>query len=104
MWSVELARIAAGAPVDNAAVAATFKAFEKWIYSGNGFSSERYAKLKLERPDPPENVVDGNPGSDVAAAVGHGLEALRAREGIAHAPGAITNPGAYRAGGIANPH
>ena len=48
--------------------------------------------------------ADADVAGDVAGAVGHGLEALRAREHIAHAPGAITNPSAYRPGGIANPH
>ena len=113
VWEVELAKIAAGDAVDADAVSACFKAFERWIYSGNGFSSERYAKLKLERPDVPDSVrddarrdadADADVAGDVAGAVGHGLEALRAREHIAHAPGAITNPSAYRPGGIANPH
>jgi len=31
-------------------------------------------------------------------------KALRAREGLDHAPGAIVNPDAYRDGGIANPN
>ncbi|KAH8073728.1 hypothetical protein JL720_10798 [Aureococcus anophagefferens] len=89
---------------DDAPVRETFRAFETWIYSGNGFSQERYAKLKLERPDPPDRLVDGDDDAGVEAAVGHGLEQLRAREGLDHAPGAIVNPDAYRDGGIANPN
>ena len=94
------------AQADDAPVRETFRAFEAWIYSGNGFSQERYAKLKLERPDPPDRLVDGDDDRDagVEAAVGHGLEQLRAREGLDHAPGAIVNPDAYRDGGIANPN
>ncbi|KAK7230815.1 mitochondrial carrier protein [Aureococcus anophagefferens] len=89
---------------DDAPIRETFRAFETWIYSGNGFSQERYAKLKLERPDPPDRLVGGDDDAGVEAAVGHGLERLRAREGLDHAPGAIVNPDAYRDGGIANPH
>ena len=110
VWETELNRIAGDStPGDPANVRDTFRAFERWIYSGNGFSQERYAKLKLERPDPPDSVVRGGGGDDddgrgdVALAVGHGLECLRTKEGLDHAPGAITNPSAYAPGGIANP-
>ena len=106
IWETQLALVAGGRDpaADDAPIRETFRAFETWIYSGNGFSQERYAKLKLERPDPPDRLVGGDDDAGVEAAVGHGLEALRAREGLDHAPGAIVNPDAYRDGGIANPN
>ena len=106
IWETQLALIAGGRDpaADDAPIRETFRAFETWIYSGNGFSQERYAKLKLERPDPPDRLVGGDGDDDVETAVGHGLESLRAREGLDHAPGAIVNPDAYRDGGIANPN
>ena len=86
---------------------ATLEAFTKWLWSGNGFSKQRYEKLGLERPKPPDAYLDSQGGTAARAlehkapalhaGVAHGLESLRRFEGMAspHAPGAITNPSAY---------
>ncbi len=89
--------------------AAALEGFSAWLWSGNGFSRERYAKLGLERPQVPEEVIQMQErrakerahvtaqSEGLATAAGHGLESLRAKEGMAqpHAPGAITNPRFY---------
>ena len=93
-------------------VDATLESFTHWLWSGNGFSKERYAKLGLEKPRPPESLLkkvaaeqdrmlEGPPQQKqigFAAATAHGLESLRAFEGMSqpHAAGAITNPSAYK--------
>ena len=72
---------------------ATVHAFTAWLWSGNGFSKERYAKLGLERPRPPQSVLEQ--AAAVRQGAGQGLEALRAAERAGeelHQPGAITNP------------
>jgi len=91
---------------------ATLQAFTAWLWSGNGFSKDRYTKLNLERPAPPTKLgqpkqpqlTDSSPNS-IGNAVGYGLESLRANEGLVepHAAGAITNPVSYQPGGIGNP-
>ena len=60
----------------------TLQAFTHWLWSGNGFSKERYAKLGLERPQPPPGVL-----AAVQAGARQGIESLRGEE-----DGAITNP------------
>ena len=99
MWSDQLRRHAGDAQ-------ATLHAFTEWLWSGNGFSKERYTKLGLQRPTPPSSMLEQaaqkrrGAGRDVdasiVAATGQGLECLRLHEGMAtpHAPGAITNPNA----------
>jgi len=85
-WDAEVARHGGDA-------AATLDAFTKWLWSGNGFSKERYAKLGLERPRPPQSVLAQ--AAAVRQGAGQGLEALRAAERVGeelHQPGAITNP------------
>lgn len=85
-WDAEVARHGGDA-------AATLDAFTKWLWSGNGFSKERYAKLGLERPRPPQSVLEQ--AAAVRQGAGQGLEALRAAERVGeelHQPGAITNP------------
>ena len=82
-------------------VKATLDSFTKWLWSGNGFSKERYAKLGLERPRPPDELIKkvaAEQQSAITASTMHGLESLRLLEGKdqPHAPGAITNPIAYR--------
>ena len=87
---------------------ATVEAFTHWLWSGNGFSKERYAKLGLNRPRPPESLLKKVAAEQhastaqkelgLAAGTTYGLESLRTFEGMAlpHAPGAIVNPAAYR--------
>ena len=82
-------------------VEATLESFTHWLWSGNGFSKERYAKLGLERPRPPDSLlkkVAAEQPKSLTAATSYGLEGLRAFEGMQqpHAAGAITNPAAYR--------
>lgn len=82
---------------------AVVEAFTTWLWSGNGFSSERYAKLGLERPKPPEDWLESKSSlteqkQRVMEGTAHGLEALRTFEGRdeAHQLGAIANPKAYQ--------
>ena len=99
IWAYELQR-------NGGDVSATLESFTHWLWSGNGFSKERYAKLGLERPRPPDSLLKKVAAEQaaapkqlgLAAATAHGLESLRAFEGMEmpHAPGAITNPSAYR--------
>ena len=90
----------------------TLQAFSHWLWSGNGFSTDRYKKLGLQRPRPPREVIDeaaqrqrqqllgGQPHQQqmLVDATAHGLESLRAFESMdaPHAAGAITNPDGYR--------
>ncbi|KAL1519233.1 hypothetical protein AB1Y20_003492 [Prymnesium parvum] len=94
IWSEQLA-------VHRGDADATVEAFTEWLWSGNGFSKERYAKLGLARPQPPGKWLEAKAAETqrtLADGTAHGLEALRAFEGRdkAHALGAITNPQAYR--------
>ena len=82
---------------------ATVEAFTHWLWSGNGFSKERYSKLGLERPKPPEaflkkKAAEQQQQQRVLEGTRHGLESLRTFEGMQqpHALGAIANPQAYR--------
>ena len=104
VWAEQLARHRGDAE-------ATLRSFTSWLWSGNGFSKERYAKLGLQRPKAPDGLkgsglVEQQPSKPAArdadanalhAGVAHGLESLRRFEGMEspHAPGAITNPSAY---------
>ena len=95
---------------------ATLDAFTHWLWSGNGFSAERYAKLGLQRPKPPSeflrkkaeeeqaaaSLLEGGLPSSASRAItegtSYGLEGLRLLEGMEapHDAGAIVNPAAYR--------
>ena len=46
---------------------ATVEAFTAWLWSGNGFSKERYAKLGLARPKPPDEYLKKKVGRARAA-------------------------------------
>ena len=91
VWSSQLSRHHGNAD-------ATLEAFTEWLWSGNGFSSDRYAKLGLERPQAPSELVQlASAGSGVRcleAATTHGLETLRSFKEMRSdcTPGAITNP------------
>lgn len=90
----------------------TIEEFTHWLWSGNGFSKERYAKLGLARPKPPKEWLEkkaleddeeeqgGRAGQhpELTAGTSYGLEGLRLLEGMEqpHAAGAITNPTAYQ--------
>ena len=62
---------------------------------------ERYAKLGLSRPKPPDEFLERKAAEQQQPSLldgtAHGLESLRAFEGMKqpHALGAITNPSAY---------
>ncbi len=106
VWAEQLAKYGGD-------TSATLDAFTRWLWSGNGFSKERYEKLGLERPKAPEGLVKKSglamkhqpPQDPLQAGVAHGLESLRHFEGMQspHAPGAITNPTAYAPGAVTNP-
>ena len=51
MWSDQLQKH--GGDVD-----ATLEAFTSWLWSGNGFSKERYTKLGLQRSKPPKEYLE----------------------------------------------
>ena len=95
VWALELERHKGDAD-------ATVEAFTHWLWSGNGFSSDRYEKLGFNRPRPPDallaKVAADQKQLGVSAGTTYGLESLRAFEGMAlpHDPGAIVNPSAYR--------
>lgn len=99
VWTLEVAR-------NGGNIEATLESFTHWLWSGNGFSKERYAKLGLQRPRPPDSLLKKVAAEQSAspkqlgltAATAHGLESLRSFEGMdqSHAAGAITNPAAYR--------
>ena len=94
VWSDQLERHRGNAD-------ATVAAFTHWLWSGNGFSQERYEKLGLQRPKPPESFLKQKAAEQQQEAIEgttYGLESLRAFEGMKqpHALGAITNPSAYR--------
>lgn len=81
-------------------VSTTLQAFTDWLWSGNGFSKERYQKLGLQRPELPSEMKErarrvggangGRDGASLVEGAGQGLETLRAHEGLAtaHLPGA----------------
>ena len=81
---------------------ATLDAFTHWLWSGNGFSAERYEKLGLARPKPPSAFLNRVAEEEahtpaITAGTSYGLEGLRMLEGMEapHEAGAIVNPGAY---------